>query len=133
MRLIQVKNACDARAMHVTSQVSSGLKIVLLLMPLLEVSNQNTSAICTTLSVKCRKQPTASSTNQNPVVPTLFLGLSLGFIAYPEAAQYLPPPQLWCALFFFMSIFLGIDSQVRRAIHSNVNYHGLELYKLQCQ
>ena len=31
---------------------------------------------------------------------------------YPEAANYLPPPQLWCALFFFMSIFLGIDSQV---------------------
>ncbi|WAR13464.1 SC6A9-like protein [Mya arenaria] len=38
-------------------------------------------------------------------------GFSLGFIAYPEAANYLPPPQLWCALFFVMSIFLGIDSQ----------------------
>ncbi|KAH3778547.1 sodium- and chloride-dependent glycine transporter 1-like [Dreissena polymorpha] len=38
-------------------------------------------------------------------------GFSLGFIAYPEAANYLPPPQLWSALFFFMSVFLGIDSQ----------------------
>lgn len=38
-------------------------------------------------------------------------GYGLGFIGYPEAANYLPPPQLWCALFFFMSIFLGLDSQ----------------------
>ncbi|XP_060563213.1 sodium- and chloride-dependent glycine transporter 1-like [Ruditapes philippinarum] len=56
-------------------------------------------------------------------------GYGLGFIAYPEAANYLPPPQLWCALFFFMSICLGIDSQfpnyeiVVTAIQDEFNKH----------
>ena len=60
-------------------------------------------------------------------------GYGLGFIVYPEAANYLPPPQLWCALFFFMSIFLGIDSQVNKyttsLVHSlkHTDYRGLHI------
>ncbi|KAL3859016.1 hypothetical protein ACJMK2_009257 [Sinanodonta woodiana] len=38
-------------------------------------------------------------------------GYGLGFITYPEAANFLPLSQLWCVLFFFMTIFLGLDSQ----------------------
>ena len=50
---------------------------------------------------------------------------------YPEAANYLPPPQLWCALFFFMSIFLGIDSQViGMKIYTVYSYNNFSDYEV---
>ena len=40
-------------------------------------------------------------------------GSVLAFVVNPEALQRLgEPKQLWPALFFFMVIILGIDSQV---------------------
>ncbi|XP_046552145.1 sodium- and chloride-dependent glycine transporter 2-like [Haliotis rubra] len=39
-------------------------------------------------------------------------GFKLGFITYPEAASYLPFPQLWSVFLFVMLYTLGIDSLV---------------------
>lgn len=39
-------------------------------------------------------------------------GTDLAFITYPSALNYLPYPNLWSVMFFFMLITLGIDSQV---------------------
>ncbi|XP_046367893.1 sodium- and chloride-dependent glycine transporter 2-like [Haliotis rufescens] len=39
-------------------------------------------------------------------------GFKLGFITYPEAASYLPLPQLWSVFLFVMLYTLGIDSLV---------------------
>ncbi|XP_075875916.1 sodium- and chloride-dependent GABA transporter 2-like [Nelusetta ayraudi] len=38
-------------------------------------------------------------------------GPGLAFIAYPRAVSMMPLPQLWSVLFFFMIIFLGLDSE----------------------
>ncbi|XP_041659474.1 sodium- and chloride-dependent GABA transporter 2-like isoform X2 [Cheilinus undulatus] len=38
-------------------------------------------------------------------------GPGLAFIAYPRAVAMMPLPQVWAAFFFFMIIFLGLDSE----------------------
>ena len=42
----------------------------------------------------------------------MFEGPGLVFVIYPEAFTTMPVPQLFAAVFFFMLINLGIDSQV---------------------
>ncbi|XP_034023848.1 LOW QUALITY PROTEIN: sodium- and chloride-dependent GABA transporter 2-like [Thalassophryne amazonica] len=46
-----------------------------------------------------------------PIAQVAESGPGLAFIAYPQAVAMMPVPQLWSVCFFFMLIFLGLDTE----------------------
>ncbi|KAK6010367.1 hypothetical protein OSTOST_24607, partial [Ostertagia ostertagi] len=48
---------------------------------------------------------------RKPIDEVVTSGLSLAFVAYPEAMAKMPWPTLWGLMFFSMLFFLGVSSQ----------------------